>query len=414
MEKNDSPLPNASVQTNEVITEKRLHAELGGSTADRWTNCPGSIFLLRTVPRSKPGQSALWGTSVHDLSQRLLTAFIQNKITGQLVVGPTILDLEDPDAVELAEGYVRAIWSKALEETITGKAFGTEDSFILDTPLDMFGTIDFWAIYIDDKGLRTAVIVDLKTGYHKVEASKNAQLAFYACALRQWIQNNGKDLDRIRCAIYQPRAGGEIYSEVSYNATQLDRWKNKFFTAAKQIFITKKPKFKTGPWCKFCDAQAICPKYGKELAEKSELALINPAEIKLPLPQTMSDASLSKLLTLEDDIVDFLKKCRQHVIDRHSRGDKLPGWKLVSSVRRRKWKENEPEIAAELTKLGVADPFNKKLKAITVIEKLIGKKALESLTELTLPSPTLVADTDERQELQSMPDLLGALPDDKL
>lgn len=53
-------------------------------------------------------------------------------------------------------------------------------------------------------------------------------------------------------------------------------------------------------------------------------------------------------------------------------------------------------VAEELKKLGVDDPYAKKLKGITDIEKSIGKGKLDNLTEKPEGKPTLVSAEDKR------------------
>lgn len=193
-------------QTSDSSHADRAHSELGGSGALQWVNCQGSIFLARALPPQEPNESMLLGTEAHELAEMALEDFLNSKIEN---TDPDIrLHLSDAsdEMKEHIDAYVQFVWKELLEESITGKAYGIETPFVLNEELEMFGTVDFWAVYIDDRGKRVGVICDFKYGYHKVEVEKNPQLAFYACALRKFCQDNNKDLDYVVTAIFQPRA----------------------------------------------------------------------------------------------------------------------------------------------------------------------------------------------------------------
>lgn len=187
--------------------EDRAHSELGGSTASRWSQCTGCIFLNRTLPKQPSSAAAKEGTKAHELAEVALRDFLNHKRNGtDPEIQFSLLAMNaDPKMVEAAEGWRDTMWEKVLEKALTGKAYGLEEHFYFDKSLDMGGTVDFWCVYINDRGQRVGVIVDFKYGYSYVEVKKNGQLAFYGAALRRFVREHGKDLDLVRTAVYQPR-----------------------------------------------------------------------------------------------------------------------------------------------------------------------------------------------------------------
>lgn len=410
----------------EVINhEERSHSELGGSSASRWSVCQGSVFLARTLPPQRPSDSMKEGTKAHEFAEICLGDFLNHKKNG---TDPEIRFClmttgADPQMVDAAEGYKDAVWIKVLEQSITGKAFGLEEHFEFDKQLDMGGIVDFWCVYIDDRGMRVGAFVDFKYGYTPVEVKRNGQLAFYAVALRRYVREHGKDLDYVRTAIYQPRvAHRDPYQEAKLTSKQLDTWEKKFVKAAHQIYVKQKPIFKTGDQCIFCPSQAICPKYGKELSVKAELSIVEVDKVKLPEPEALTDQQLVNICLYGSKINAFIKSCQAFAINKHMMGNKLPGVKVVLGSTRRKWKDNEEEIAEAFQTMGI-DPWNKKLKGLGDMKRCLRDitgekgKAIDEMIDpyctQTQAKPCLVPESDERPEVENALDYLADLADEE-
>lgn len=384
----------------ERLHSERLHSELGGSTAHRWLNCPGSVFLARTVPTPKTSEAAAEGTLAHEIAEALLEGFLMFKLNGDASLYPADTRAYDPVMVEHINSYVEAVWENILEQSITNKAWGLEEKFEINEKLGMFGSIDFWAIYLDDRGHRVGAVCDFKYGFGYVDHKKNAQLAFYAVALRNFARSKGKDLDEVRAVIYQPRClQGDPYREVKFTAKQLANWEEKFLKVAHQVLVAKKESYKTGDWCKWCPAQAVCPKYQEVLKKETELDLVKLDEVTLPEPRKMTDEQLKKIIIYQSDLIAFVHACVAYGVNRHITGQPLPGMKLVGSKPRRIWKDNQDEIAEELKKLGLKEPYNLKLKGIGEVEKKLGKGKIDSFLTTSAVKPILVEDSDDRQAL---------------
>jgi len=402
-----------------IITHHEGHSELGGSSADRWVNCPGSIFLLRQVPKQEAGEAAAQGTLAHSMLETKLGAFLENRLHGTpyaKTVEPIRTD--DDEMWDLTDDALTLIWENVLEESITDKGWGIEDKFFIDEQLQMGGFVDFYVIYIDDRGKRVACLVDFKYGFHPVSVEKNYQLAFYSVALRKFIQSHDKDIDKVRCVIIQPRADNDNYQETSYTAKQLDTWEKKFFKAADQIYVKQKPKFKTGDHCKWCQAQAVCVAKQKEVSAEMDLIMIDPENTKLPEVAMVPDELIVQVLEKEDKILSFLKAVRSYAMERARLGTSLPGWKLVEGKSRRQWKKNdEAEIAKALKENGVLEPFNQKLKGLGEMEREVAnilgipkKEASEFITQfcdMSTPSLTLVPESDPRVPVKNLLNMLA-------
>lgn len=387
----------------------RTHALLGSSSANRWVNCPGSIFYQKELPPQETSEAALEGTEAHEIAEIVLTDFLEHKVSG---IDPDIRVTgmnPDPEKLEAAYGYRDAFWMNILKESVTGKAWGLEDRFVLDEGLEMAGISDAWSIYIDDRAKRVGAILDFKYGVHPVSAENNPQLLLLLAAMLSEIRRGGKDLDYMVGAIYQPRAFGKApYTECRYSVKQIEKWTKKFYKAAQQIFIKKKPVFKVGDWCQFCPAKGVCTHYGKEISAKSSLALVNPDIVVLPPVEKLPDETLARLILHQDAIEEFLTAVKRVGVERAKAGKPLPGTKGVYGTSRRKWRDNEAEVCGILTGVDI-DPYTQKLRGITEIEKELSKNygkdeakaILAECCDMTEPSIILVPANDPRDSIQS-------------
>lgn len=390
----------------------RDHAILGGSSALRWVNCPGSVFYTKDLPAEESSEAAIEGTKAHEFAECALSEFLDYQISGNPpdVATSLLNQCDDETMLSHVNDYVSHIWTKLLEESITGKAYGIEDSLILNEQLDMAGIVDFWAVYLDDRGKRVGVIADFKYGFHVVDVEKNAQLAFYACALRKFLQDNGKDLDYVRAAIFQPRAMGSSYKETKFTAKQLTKWHETFLKSAKTIFVDKKPKFKAGEHCRWCRAKAVCPTYAKQAQTKMALNIIEPRNIALPVPEKLTDEQILRVINNAGVLEDFIAACKTYALDRYQRGTPIKGTKLVEGSTRKTWDtESVPKLTEHLFALGLSsdDIFNKKIKSISDITKILKKsdysdEQIKPFITQTKPSLNLVSENDERPAVKTL------------
>lgn len=405
-----------------MAEEDRGHAILGGSKAGMYLACPGSISMQDGIPDLPVSASAEEGTAAHAICEHQIRNFLRCKAEG----GEYDEYPHKPSDKEIESAllYVDMIWTKVLENSITKKAYGIEDLMTLNAEYSMFGYIDFWCIYIDDKGKRVGVIVDYKNGYHEVPVEKNPQLAFYACALREEIKAGGKDLDYVRTVVIQPYGESvdpadpdSCYKEDKITQKQLDAWKKKFDDVAYEIFVAipegKKPKLSAGSHCKYCKAQAICPEFGKSQVKNSSLALLDVEEIQFPEIEKIPLEVLVNIIKHEKDLTGWIKNIKAYAVALAKDGN-LPGYKVVESRTNRKWNDaltseeypNSDEfIGASLNEHGVEEPFVCKLKNLGQVEKDLieagySKKEARSLVDnyTTKPrgGPTLASEDDPR------------------
>lgn len=382
----------------------------------RALNCTGSVFLSKDLPPQEATFASDEGRIFHDHMEVTLRDFLEHQETGKNILRK-ISEVVTPEMIESVNRGLEVIWEKVFEFSVTGKVWDFEEQFWLKKNLQMGGYVDFYMLYKDDHGNRVLVVGDYKYGFRHVTAKGNAQLAFYACAIREEIQKRGKDIDYVRAFIFQPRAYGKNdYEETKFTIKQLDTWKEKFFKTAEKIFIDKKATYKVGDWCEYCRAQTLCPVYQDKIGKDLSLDIVDVEAIKLPKPQQVPMAQRVRIAMAAQEITKFVSAVKADVMSSFLNGHDTPGVKVVEGKARRLWIDREKRIRKRLLKWGVK-PYNEKLKGITEIEKILSleygrseaKKMLEDLVQMSEPPLVLVPEKDERKAVKTVLDNIEGL-----
>jgi len=288
-----------------------------------------------------------------------------------------------------AESYATFVWEKyqaarkrdkqavlRIEEKIDITAYVPEG----------FGTGD--AIVIAEGVLE---IVDLKFGKGvRVSADHNKQMMLYALGALDMF-NFIYDIHTVRMTIYQPRL--DNVSEWEISTEDLELWgANELRPLAKKAFAGE-GEYIAGTHCKFCKAKAQCEAlatYNMGLAKYDfqDAALLAPPDI-------------ADILSRADRFKSWIASVEEYALRAALDGENFPGFKLVEGRSVRRYSD-EGKIAEVLTSNGFGEDliYDKKLKTITAMEKLVTKKTFNALCGdlLVKPEgkPTLVQDIDPR------------------
>lgn len=353
---------------------KNKHIYSSASSAHRWLNCTKSTELVKLVPEPEQSIYAEEGTKAHEELAAIVNRYINND-----------------DKLTLTD--IRPEWRVFLDHL---DFWGVRQIFVEHAVQynGIKGTLDFsWITG------RTLHIRDLKWGEGQVvEAINNAQMALYAIATMDGFNSFQRELiDEVVVGIYQPRKTLEEnespFSYWSLDAKSLEEWEAKFNEAVNQI-TSRQLQYKTGPWCSWCPAHPICPEFRK----KYEGAL----EIKsggLPDLSSLSVSQVEQIALHGKDVIKWIEAVQGLAYRYATNGMTFENLKLVAGTPRRHWKDDENKVAEELILIGVKEPWNKKLKGLTEVEKEIGKGKLENLTTKSEPKPSLVPINDRRQAI---------------
>lgn len=353
------------------------HSRFGGSSASRWLNCPGSVPLADKCP-PKPGSVyAEEGTFAHALAEICLLAgeTTANRHIGSEVIHPSI-DSKKAVTKEMADAvnvYLEAVWDEY--DRIAGTELFVEERFVLPLPSangdEVFGTNDAMT-FCPANGKLT--VFDYKHGAGvSVSAFENKQLMFYAAGAvashPEW------DVQSIELVIVQPRAFSNAGDGVS-------RWEMPLFElldypaaidAAVAEAKSDSPSMCAGEWCRWCPAAEICTVREQQFLEAAQLDFAGVAEIgpkaKLPDAESVDPARIGAILDGFDRLSDWVDMIRDRAMSLLNEGKEVPGYKLVEKQARRRWADNEEEIAAYLVTVhGLEDDEVRPRKLVTITE----------------------------------------------
>jgi hypothetical protein len=257
----------------------RLHALCSASGAERWLNCPGSVGLSLTVPEEPSSSAALEGTRAHELAEKILRQWEKDgRKLNDAFVAYLRKDYEDTEfetgdgrtwsMVDYALTYVHAcIASLEVFDAGTEVAVRLEKELTFNEEMGMFGTADFMATGLR-RGKGHGVIRDLKYGKKRVKVEDNPQLGYYGVALQK---TSKKKLETVDVGVVQPRLA-RWFDGIEYSLDDLGMWDKKLTLGAEKALLqigATKPELKTGGWCWFCPARAVCTEKSRIEAEEA-------------------------------------------------------------------------------------------------------------------------------------------------
>ena len=343
---------------------------VGGSTAKRVINCPGSVALVQKMPKQPSSPHADRGTLLHNTIAEVLEGrdyivgskyeeqvLTQELVEEKLLPALAALDVIDPD-------------KDMLYEVETRVGFG-------DLLPGVFGSTDLIGRIGD-----TAIVLDWKFGDGvAVDVEENPQLLFYAAAAMRteatkWAFDGAKEIEMV---IVQP--------------PQIKRWKTtparvaeferELVSAVKQA-MKDDAKLQTGDHCRWCTAKPICP----QMTGAVDRALKTQID---SLDAPMISAYLANADLLEDWIKD-LRALAHQMLDS---GASVPGYKLVAKRGTRQWVDEAKAIDA-LIDAGV-NAFKSEVISPAQAEKELkkSKKTLPDDLVVSVSSGTTLASADD-------------------
>jgi hypothetical protein len=347
---------------------------VGGSTAKRVINCPGSVALVQKMPPKPSSKYADEGTLLHDtIAEHLATlkpleTFIgkkhedqvltQDLIDAKLVPALALLDEIDPK-------------QEMMYEVETRVGFG-------DLLPGVFGSTDFVG-RLGDK----AVVLDWKFGDGvAVTAEENEQLMFYAAAAMrttalQWAFEGATEIE---CVIVQP----PMIRRWTTTPERIAQFEHQLVKAVK---AAEQPDagLKAGEHCRWCAGKPICPKMTGAVDRALQVQL---KEIDVD--------TLGRYLKNADLLEDWIKDLRGLALQLLEKDLPVPGYKLVAKRGTRQWVD-DAKAATALTEAGISPYKEPEVISPAAAEKLLKKSKLALPPELvvTVSSGTTLASEDD-------------------
>ena len=338
-----------------------MHSKVvGGSTAERVINCPGSVALTAQMPPQEENEAMREGTRRHELIAEVLN----DKLDSRSINDEKVLDALDIFDTEFDPT------SKAL--------FDVERRVTFPWDASIFGTAD--VIGTLDK--ETAFVMDFKFGdNYQVEAVGNAQLMFYAAAAYESRHWAFRDREWVELVIIQPPF-------IRRDRVHVDDLREFSADLQRAVKAAQEPDAPLGEGghCRFCPAKAICP----EKNGAAERAVV--MSIKNLNPQQLGEA-----MTLAANLEDWASDVRKLVQQALEKNIPVPGWKLVNKRAQRVW-TNEQDALSALETIAPGLQFMEVISPAQA-EKLLKKEKLklpEGLTSSVSSGLTIAEESDPR------------------
>jgi hypothetical protein len=363
---------------------------VGGSTAKRVINCPGSVALVQKMPPKPSSKYADEGTLLHNVMAELIMGdeapehYLGARYEDQILT-QELIDNKIKPALEALD----AIDSKRVMEIEAETRVGFGDLLP-----GVFGSTDL----IGRLGNR-AVVLDWKFGDGvMVEVEENPQLMFYAAAAMrtpeaQWAFDGATEIEMV---IVQP-------PEVRRWVTTPERIAEFELQLVQAVKQAEKPdaKLAVGDHCRWCAAKPICPKMtgAVDRALKVQIDAL-PAE------------QISTYLKNADMLESWITDLRALAMQMLESGAKLPEYKLVAKRAIRSWTDEEKAKVALFTYgLTESEVMETSVVSPAKAEKALKKRKLglpEDLVVAISSGNTLASADDPRPEVMLLGKQLSA------
>ena len=316
---------------------------VGGSTAKRVINCPGSVALVAQMPPKPSSVYADTGTLLHNV----IADVLDGKATAQDFLGAVHADVTlDQDLID--NKLLPAL--AALNEIDPDKIMEYETEVVVgfgDLLPGVFGSADVVGRIGD-----TAYIVDWKFGDGvAVDVEENPQLMFYAAAAMrtpaaQWAFEGAT---KVELVIVQP----PYVKRWETTPRRIQLFEKELMQAVKLAQRPDAP-LAQGDWCRWCAGKAICP-IMTGAADRAMVAALKSVDV----------ADVSDHLKMADLLEGWIKEVRALAMQTLEAGLPVPGYKLVPKRAMRQWMDEGKALDAmcdlgldvkELTKTKLLSP----------------------------------------------------------
>jgi HD superfamily phosphodiesterase len=360
------------------MENKMLHSSIvGGSTASRVINCPGSVALVAKMPPKPSSTYADEGTLLHDA----IALILDGKETQQSVIGMKY------EGIELTQELFDEKLAPALA-ALDEIDPNNEMDYLVETKVSFgdlipgaFGSTDLMGRLGD-----RAIVLDWKFGSGvAVSAENNYQGMYYAAAAMRtlgcdWVFRDAKEIEII---IVQPPAVKRWVTTFG----RIKEFERELVLAVKKSADVDAP-LNMGSHCRWCAAKPTCPQMtgAVDRVVKSQM-------------QNIDAANLAKYLEQADLVEQWVSDLRALAFELLEKDMPVPGYKLVAKRGTRQWVD-ENKVESELKSFIKSDlMYTKKIISPAQAEKILKKAKLElpeGLTVSVSSGSTLARDSDPR------------------
>ena len=385
--------------TTKINHAQRAHALLSASGASRWLACTPSARLEDEYGEHKSSPYAAEGTLAHELAELYIRKDILHTISEadfdsklEEIMSNELFNEEMLDIVPIYTEYCEGQLISAQTENIFATMEIEQKLDLTKYVPDSFGTAD--CVIVNDSVLE---VIDLKYGKGvPVYAEWNKQLMLYGLgALLKY--DTFYNIEQVKLTIVQPRINN--ISSFDFTAEDLYNWAEEDLKPRAQLAFKGEGKLVAGDHCKFCAVKNKCRKLYEQQLEI--------AKYEFKEPSLLTDEEIADILKRTPQLTEWANSILAYAQEKAiTENKKWPGFKLVEGRSIRKWVDEDTAmqaIFARCPELSEDEVLETKLKTLTSIEKLLGKKRFaDILNDVVIKpegKPTLVPDSDKRQAM---------------
>ena len=319
-----------------------VHSKLGGSKAEQFIECPGSVFLADIPFDLKEDDNDEWrgpGKVAHALAAKCLET------------GSDAWEQDFPSA-EMGN-YVQTYL-----DSIRGRDRHNGRSFV-EYPIKypafhkaMFSTLDHAELMVADRRVYLVRVDDFKYGVGVVvDVVDNSQLQYYALCLidgEEWPADLQRVTDDcpIELRIHQPRVTWRESPQTWITtAGAIRQWGHDVLHKAMKKAGTQ--EYKVGDHCQFCPRKLACPQMRDGAAEA--LKVSDDVVAERVVLTDLSDDWLGHYYLKTQQLRLFLKAIADEAARRARMGREHSSWKFINAKVDREWKD---DAVAEADALG--------------------------------------------------------------
>lgn len=356
------------------------HALLAPSSAHRWVNCPGSVFMESRHPDTET-QAALEGTAAHWAMAEMLNGRIVAE--GQITDGGTILTTE---MIESAEVIVRDVQTLLQGQQLSMFAVEKSVSMAARIHAENWGTPDVRAYA---PATRTLWVWDLKHGHEFVPEYENWQLIDYAAGAitELGIDGHMDQVTNVILTVVQPRnydAAGPVRRWV-VKASDLRGYFNRLQMAAEDA-TSGVAGTRAGSWCVHCKARGDCQTLQRDAWRSADLA---GAATPVEMPLAAVGLELGMLQDARQRLEQRILGLQTQVEASLRSGKPVEGWSIEQGYGREKYTVPDEQVITvakmcgiDASKAGVVTP--NQLRAAGMPKEFVDTIARKPLGEMRL------------------------------
>ena len=347
------------------------HATVSPSASKKWLVCTKSVQMESLVPNQDTTYTQE-GTLAHSICEKLLKGEDIGACDNDMLRYCT--DYKD---------YCQEQVSKLKNPEVYIETRLDLSSYIPDG----FGTADFMAV-----SECKLILIDFKYGKGvEVSAQENTQLMIYALGaldMFDFIYN----IQEVEMHIYQPRLDNiDVYTTSVENLKSF----GDIVLERSRMAHTGVGECVAGNHCMegFCRARGYCRAFSEYNLQLEEFGFADK--------NLLTSKELGKIIQRAETLESWVKSVKDYALSLMLGGGKIEGFKLVRG-RSRRIITNDDKAIEILTQNGYKGITTTKLKGITELEKIVGKKEFSNIMGDTVQkiegSPTLVPVSDKRAE----------------